>query len=83
MDPRPSSFWYVEYFEKILTSVGSLWSSLQGEVYFMGGGAAARLCRQQTRPQSWILLRTRNLVTAVRINNFLRLQSKQVKRSRR
>ena len=49
----------------------------------MGGGAAARLCRQQTRPQSWILLRTRNLVTAVRINKFLRLQSKQVKRSRR
>ena len=49
----------------------------------MGGGAAARLCRQKTRPQSWILLRTRNLVTAVRINNFLRLQSKQVKRSRR
>ena len=47
----------------------------------MGGGAAACLCRHQTWPQSWILLRTRNQVTEVRINNFLRLQSKQVKRS--
>ena len=49
----------------------------------MGGGAAARLCRHQTWPQYWILLRTRNQVPAARINNFLRLQSKQVKRSRR
>ena len=30
----------LQYFETILPSVESLWSSLQDEVYFMGGGAA-------------------------------------------
>ena len=30
----------LQYFETILPSVESLWSSLQDEVYFMGSGAA-------------------------------------------
>ena len=30
----------VQYFETILPSEESLWSSLQDEVYFMGGGTA-------------------------------------------
>ena len=42
----------------------------------MGGGAAARLCRHQTWPQYWILLRTRNQVTAARINNFFAITVK-------
>ena len=33
----------LQYFEMILPSVESLWSSLQDEVYFMGGGAAGGL----------------------------------------
>ena len=31
----------LQYFETVLPSVESLWSSLQGEVYFMGGSASA------------------------------------------
>ena len=52
-------------------------SSLQHEVYFMGGGAAGGLWLHQTWlpswPPSWILSRIRNQVKTVRINNFLRL----------
>ena len=33
----------LEYCEKILPLVENLWSSLQDEVYFMGGGAAGDL----------------------------------------
>ena len=32
-----------QYFETILPSVESLWSFLQNEVYFIGGGAAGNL----------------------------------------
>ena len=37
----------LQYFETILPLVESLWSSLQGEVEFMGGGAAGGLWRHQ------------------------------------
>ena len=40
-------FALLQYFETILPSVESLWSSLQDEVYFMGGGAAGGLWRHQ------------------------------------
>ena len=40
MDPRPRVFDMLQYFETILPSEESLWSSLQDEVYFMGGGTA-------------------------------------------
>ena len=60
MDP-PWVFDMLQYFETILLSVESLWSSLQVEVYFMGGGAAGGLWRHQTWspswPPSWILSR--------------------------
>ena len=36
-----------QYFEKILPSVESIWSSLQDEVYSIGGSAAGGLCRLQ------------------------------------
>ena len=39
MDP-PRVFDMLQYFETILPSEESLWSSLQDEVYFMGGGTA-------------------------------------------
>ena len=38
----------LQYFESILPSEESLWSSLQNEVYFMGGGAAGGLWRHQS-----------------------------------
>ena len=38
--PPPRVIDMLQYFETILPSVESLWSSLQDEVYFMGGGAA-------------------------------------------
>ena len=41
----PQSVWYVAVFRMIFASVESLWSSLQVEVYFMGGGAAGGLWR--------------------------------------
>ena len=41
----PWVFDMLQYFEAILPSVESLWSSVQDEVYFMGGGAAAGLWR--------------------------------------
>ena len=41
MEPSPSRlFDRLQYFETILPSVESLWSSLQGEVDFMGGGTS-------------------------------------------
>ena len=41
--PSPWVFDKLQYFETILPSVEHLWSSLQDEVYFMGGGAAGGL----------------------------------------
>ena len=38
----------LQYFETILPSVESLWSSLQDEVYFMGGGAAGGFVKSPT-----------------------------------
>ena len=43
MEPLDRFFDMLQYFETILPSVESLWSSLQDEVYFMGGGAAGGL----------------------------------------
>ena len=37
MEPLPGVFDMLKYFETILPSVESLWSSLQDEIYFMGG----------------------------------------------
>ena len=42
-NPLPGVFDMLHYFETILPSVGSLESSLQDEVYFMGSGAAGGL----------------------------------------
>ena len=40
VDETPPGFFYMlQYFEMILPLVESIWSSLQDEVYFMGGGA--------------------------------------------
>ena len=41
----PCVFYMLQYFETILPSVESLWSSLQDEVYFIGGGGAGGLWR--------------------------------------
>ena len=77
----PQSFWYVAVFcNDILPLVESLSSSLQDEVYFMGGGAAGGLWRhQQWLPswlQSWILPMIRNHVKIVRNGDFFVLQMK-------
>ena len=56
----------LQYFETILTSVESLWSSQQDEVYFMGGGAAGGLWRHQKRSLPYILPRVRNQVKKMR-----------------
>ena len=58
--PPPWVFDMLQYFETILPSVER--SSLQDEVYFMGGGAAGGLWRHQTLSPSWILSRIRNQV---------------------
>ena len=47
MEPLPVVFDMLYYFEMILPLVESLWSSLQNEVYFIGGGAAGGLWRHQ------------------------------------
>ena len=47
MEPLPGVFDMLQYFETILPSVESLWSSQQEEVYFMSGGAAGGLSRHQ------------------------------------
>ena len=43
MEPPLKFFDMLQYFETILPSVESLRSSLQYEVYFVGGGAAGGL----------------------------------------
>ena len=43
MGSLPRVFDLLEYCEKILSLVENLWSSLQDEVYFRGGGAAGGL----------------------------------------
>ena len=45
IEPLPRVFDVLQYFETILPSVESLWSSEQDEVYFMGCGAAGGLWR--------------------------------------
>ena len=49
MEPLPRLFDMLQYFEAILPSVESLWSSQQDEVYFMGGGATGGLLRHNGR----------------------------------
>ena len=39
MNP-PRGFYMLQYFETVLPLEENLWSSLQDEVYFMGGGTA-------------------------------------------
>ena len=39
-NPLVRVFYMLHYFETIFPSVESLWSSLQDEVHFMGGGVA-------------------------------------------
>ena len=39
----PGVFDMLQYFETILPSVESLWSSQQDDIYFRGGGAAGGL----------------------------------------
>ena len=52
LDGAPRDFALLQYFETILPSLESLWSSLQDKVYFMGGGAAGGLWRHQQWSQS-------------------------------
>ena len=54
VDGPPWLFDMLQYFEMVLPSVESLWSSLQDEVYFMGGGAAGDLWCHQTWSPSWL-----------------------------
>ena len=72
--PLPWIFDMLQYFETILPSVKSLWSSIRDEVYFMGGGAAEGLWHHQTWWPFWlsscILSRIRNQVKTVRVNIF-------------
>ena len=60
----------LQYFETILPSVESLWSSPQDEGSLMGGGADGGLSRHQKWSPSWILLRIRNQVKTVRLDGF-------------
>ena len=73
LEPLPRVFDMLQYFETISTSVESLWSSLQDELYFMGAGAAGSLWRHQQWPSSWILQRIRNQVKTARNGNFFML----------
>ena len=63
-EPLPRVFYMLQYLEKIQSSLESLWSSLQDEVYFMGESTAGDLWLHQTwspsRPPSWILPKIRN-----------------------
>ena len=74
LEPLPRVFEMLQYFVMIFHSVESLWSSLQDEVYFMGGGAAGGLWRHQTWSlswlPSWIFSRIRIQVTTARIIKF-------------
>ena len=67
----PTVFEMLQYFETILTSVESLWSSMQDEVYLTGGGTAGDLWRHQKWSPSWILLRIRNQVKTAKNGDFL------------
>ena len=53
MEPFPKVFDMLQYFQMILPLVEILWSCQQGEVYFMGGGAAGGLWRHQQLSPSW------------------------------
>ena len=68
----PRVFDMLQYSEMIL--VESIWSPLQDEIYFMGGGAAGGLWRHQQWsppwPPSWILPRIRNQVKTTRNGDF-------------
>ena len=80
-NPSPELCWdMLQYFETILPSAESLWSSQQDEVYFMDGGAAGGLWRHsQWSPSwlpSWLLLRIRNQGKTARNGNFLCLTCK-------
>ena len=66
----PQSFWYLQYFETILPSVESLWTTQQDEACFMGVGAAGGLWRHQQWSPSWILPRIRNQVKIAINGNF-------------
>ena len=66
----PCVFDMSQYFETILPSVESLWSSPQDEGSLMGGGADGGLWRHQKWSPSWILLRIRNQVKTVRLDGF-------------
>ena len=76
MEPVPRVFDMLQYFETILPSVESLWSSQQDEVYFMGGGATGGLWRHQQCPPSWILPKIRNQVKTARSGIFFCLTYK-------
>ena len=54
MEPLPRVIDMLQYFETILPSVETLWSSLQYEVYVMGGDAAGGLWRRQQWSPSWL-----------------------------
>ena len=66
----PTVFEMLQYFEMILMSVESLWSSMQDEVYLTGGGTAGDLWRHQKWSPSWILLRIRNQVKTAKMVIF-------------
>ena len=70
MEPLPWVLDMLQYYETILPLVESLWSSLQDEVYFMGGEAAGGLWRHQQWTPSWppsfLLTRIGNLIKTAR-----------------
>ena len=70
VDGTIQSFWYLQYFETILRSVESLWTTQQDEVCFMGVGAAGGLWHHQQWSPSWILPRIRNQVKIAINGNF-------------
>ena len=70
MEPLLRVFDLLQYFETILPSVESLWSSQKDEVYFIGGGAIEGLWRHQQCPRSWVLTRIRNQVKIASSGNF-------------
>ena len=53
MQTLPRGFDMLQHFETILPSVEILWSSLQDEVYFIGGNVAGGLWRHQQWSPSW------------------------------
>ena len=74
MEPLPGVVDMLQYFETILPSVESLWSSLHGKVYFMGCSVAGGLWRYQQLSPSRILPRIRNQVKTARNGDFLCLR---------